>query len=175
MFTPAHYRYGNMQLQFLDTVGDGTGSIAMNVDGSVTPVQFKLTCPPGEVLYLESLSMFLQDGGAFSTNAYGALPALTNGTKLLIFKSDGTLYADITDQLALKTNADWISYSFRIDNFDFVNSQSILALSYNLPQNGRPLRLSPGDWLCAIVRDNLSALSAHRIRTSSVRTPITIP
>lgn len=160
-----------MQLRFLDTIGDTTGSDDMNVDGSVTPQVFMLECPPKYHVYLESVSIFIQDEGAFTANGYGGVAGLTNGLKVL-FRQGETVIADVTDQVPIKSNSDWMSYSFEIHNFNFSGGQSVLAMSYNLAANGRPYKLSPGQNFAVIVRDDLTGLTKHRIRTSSVFVPI---
>lgn len=171
MFTPAHYRHGRLNLQFLDVNGDGTGSIDMNIDGSVVPVDFRLLCPPGRTLYLEDVSVFIQDEGNFAAAGYGGIATLAVGTSLGIKTTSGMI-VDVTDQLPIRSNSDWLAYAFKTESYDFSAGQSVLSFNYNLNSSGRPLVLGPGMEWFATVNDDLSALTAHRIRVSYIEVPI---
>lgn len=171
MFTPALYKSGRLNLQFLDVNGDGTGSIDMNTDGSTVPVDFRLLCPPKRTLYLEDISVFLQDEGNFTAAGYGSLATLGNGIALSIKTSSGTIL-DVTDQLPIRSNSDWLAYAFKTESYNFSAGQSVLSFNYNLNQSGKPLTLGPGMEWFATVRDNLSALTAHYIRVAYVEVPI---
>lgn len=67
------------------------GSDSMNVNGSVTPVDFEIAVPSGQTWYLDSLSFLIIDTGSTSPTNFGALSALTNGC-LLINKIGGVEY-----------------------------------------------------------------------------------
>ena len=160
------HRLGVLNLQFLDRVGNGGTDIDMNVDGSATPQVFKLKCPAGFTIQLCSISVFMRDQSRFTANTYGKLSALTNGIKLEYLR--GTTLFDVTSQLPIKSNSDWLAYAFNSSNVDFGGGQEILALEYNLGDHGRSVKLSPGDEFRAIVRDDLTGLSSHYIKTSFV-------
>ena len=172
MFTPANYKYGQLQNRFLDTVGDTTGAIDMSVDGSVTPVEFKLKCPAGFNVHLEAVSVLIQDEGQLPLGEYGNELALTNGIQILVRNADGSVRNDVTDQLAIKSNADWLAYAFKITSLDFFDGQSVLAVTSNLNEGGRPLRLSEGQEYVFVVRDNLVGLTRQLVHTSSVFVPV---
>jgi hypothetical protein len=172
MFTPANHKYGAIYLSFLDTVGDQTGSIDLAVDGSTTPVEFKLKAQPGYTIQLESVTAFLQDGGGLAAEGYGGLANLANGTRIELRSASGAVLSDITSQLVIRSNADWIAYAYTINTFNFNAGQSILSLAFNFSANGRPLYLGPGMEYVVIVNDNLTALSKHYFTASYVRTKI---
>lgn len=65
--------------RFMDSVGDGSGSIELNVDGSTTPVIFKIKPAPGEILYLSRLLWYLRDSGSLDSGGFGNGAELTNG------------------------------------------------------------------------------------------------
>ncbi len=61
---------------FVATIG---GSTDLNVDGSVTPVEYTVAPVGSDVLYLSGISIWLEDKGTWVKDAFGALPGLTNG------------------------------------------------------------------------------------------------
>lgn len=79
-----------------------SGSEDMNVDGSVTPLNFDFAPSLGETFFVKSLTFLILDTGTTDPGDFGAITgALTNGLQFLI-RSSGTEY-EITN---LKTNAD---------------------------------------------------------------------
>jgi hypothetical protein len=172
MFTPANHKYGAVNLSFLDAVGNQTGSINMAVDGSVTPVEFKIKVPLGYAFQLEAVTAFLQDGGGFAANGYGGIGNLTNGTQIELRSATGAVLSSITAQLPIRSNADWIAYAYRINTFDFAAGESILSLAFNFTTNGRPLYLGPGMEYVIIINDDLTALSTHYFTASYVSNKI---
>ena len=160
------HRTGKLVLQFLDTVGNGGTDIQMNVDGSVTPQVFKLVCPTGYVIQLESIAVFIKDSSPFTVNKYGKLPTLTNG--MLIEYTNGTKVTDVTSQLAIKSNGDWLAYALESRTTDFGGGKQLLSAEYNFSEHGKSLRLSAGDEYRVTVRDNLTGLLDHYIKVSFV-------
>ena len=165
-YATAVHRLGVLNLQFLDRVGNGGNDINMNVDGSVTPQVFKLLCPTNFTIQLTSISVFIQDASKFKTDTYGKLATLTNGIKLEYLR--GTAIIDATSQLPIRSSSDWLAYAFNSAVTDFGGGQEILALEYNLEYHGRSIKMSPGDEFRAIVRDDLTGLTKHYIKTSFV-------
>lgn len=166
MFTPPNYPYGRLNLQFLDSVGDGSGSIDMTVDGSVTPQEFSYVVPTGHWIQLESIGVFIYEDGNIQAGNYGGLPKLANGVRLELRQINEM--TDITVQLPIRSNADWLSYTFDVHTYEFAANDSILSLSYNLNMAGRPIRLDEGESFVVIINDDLSALFGHRMRLSFV-------
>lgn len=135
-------------------------AIDMNVNGSSTPVEYIFAPLAGEVWFVESVGMYLEDGGVTSSNKIGATSETTNGMILKI-KSLGTEY---TIHDAIKTNLD-ITMLFA--DTSILSSASAGWLdSYDL-YYGRvkfyhPIKLIYGDFVKAIVRDNYSSIDSIR-------------
>jgi len=166
------HRTGTLVLQFLDTVGNGGTNIQMNVDGSVTPQTFKLVCPAGYVIQLESVAVIIQDGSPFVVSGYGKMGTLANGISIEYTK--GVRVINVTSQLIIKSNADWLAYAFETRNTDFGGGSALLAAEYNFSEHGKSLRLAAGDEYRVIVRDDLRALEAHYVKVSFVIAKLSI-
>lgn len=132
-------------------------SIAMNVNGSVTPVTFSWTVPTGETWYMDGLSIFFWDTGVLGVTDFGALSALTNGVdiKLIINSTTYTL-------INIKTNAVLSNY-FMGDSFfvnpsgsGFLSDQDMLVAEKKFLPN---IKLNEADTVEIIIRDNLTGLS----------------
>ncbi len=82
---------------------DGS-STAMNVNGSITPVDFKATAPYR--VMLTSMHFELRDVGT-DPGLFGGIAALTNGIQVSIHDESDTLLMDLTVDETIKTNGDW--------------------------------------------------------------------
>lgn len=69
---------------------NGTGSFDMNVDGDPTQQVFSIVPGAGETWYVESVTLFLQDGGSFDSGDFGSLGSLSNGCDLVIISKGVT-------------------------------------------------------------------------------------
>lgn len=135
----------------------------MNVNGSITPVNFNFT-PTSGSYYVEKIIIFIADTGTQSFDNFGAIAGpLTNGL-LIKTKSNGAE----NDFINLKNNTD-IAMSFHEHavllaaiSTGFLNSNDFFmgSISFNNPIT---LKSSTGDFLRATVRDDLTALTILRI------------
>jgi len=94
-------RQGSFFGRFLDTVGDGSGNANANVNGAVTPIDFKVVVPMGYLLMLDEMLVSVRDNGAFVTSGYGGLPALTNGVQVLYNEYAGAPLQNRTPQRSI--------------------------------------------------------------------------
>lgn len=129
----------------------------MNVNGSVTPVNFDFSPDTGETWYLDCLKIFFADSGTTSVTNFGAIAALTNGLQLVV-RSNGTEYTVID---SVKNNREITCYfgesplitptSGFIETADVYNG----AIFFTPPIT---LKNSTGDYVRMRVRDNLSSI-----------------
>lgn len=159
------YRTDNLRLN-----GAPVGSKAMNVNDGAASFRFQpnlnsLTVP----YYLEQLTIEIEDQGDFLGTNFGALAALTNGIAINI-KSKGQTF-----RLALiQDNADlYGTFS------EFPGSQSIAVLLQSnrnmyfgtmTLQNRIVLDPTQGDYVEAVINDNLTGLNTLTMRVSTWRT-----
>lgn len=151
----------------LDTNGDGTGNKESNVDGSITPVVFKISPPATGSIVVERLIIQIQDTAGFRAERYAGLSAaLTNGIQLGMFSdADDSLVTDFLDGHAITTNAGWGHYSYDVDVKSWGAGEEFLLCRWTLSRAGTQLLLTAGDTesLGIKVRDNLSGLTEHSV------------
>lgn len=154
----------HMQLasRFFDDVGDGSGNIHMNINGSITPVEFKITCPPKTIYRIHRVIVQIQDSGTFDANSYGNKLELTNGVQILTHRPTRVVpYSDITAQLPIRTNAKWGAYSYDTTLLSYGTGDSVLSIRYTVTKDGAHMQLGPGESLILRVNDDLTGLVDH--------------
>lgn len=162
-------RYGQWASRFADTVGDGSGSIAANVNGSVTPVDLHYTSPAGAICLIDELIVFIQDGGTMSSIGYGGLAALTNGIQDGVTTPEGMFIP--SGDLSIKSIGDWASLAHSVSYNAFGGGDPTLTVKYRFVEDGAPILVPPGHSFTVRIRDNLTGLSAHRFRIGAVQCP----
>lgn len=135
----------------------------MTVNGtSGAPVNFSFTPAASETWYLERLIIMLVDPGDNIPTTYGALAALTNGTRILV-RSNGTEY-----EIANLQNNAQLYMCFAEDGNKIVENGGLFddvdsyqgALSFKVPI---AIANSTSDYIRAAVRDNLTGLQYHSV------------
>lgn len=91
--------------QLLSTVGDGTGTVSMNVDGSSTSVKFFIQPPVTEEYRLKRMNVQAIDGNFNNANLYGTL-TLANGMDIYV-ENDSGLIKRYTNEFKIKRTNDW--------------------------------------------------------------------
>jgi hypothetical protein len=138
-------------------------SDAMNVNGSVTPVNFSFAPASGETWYVRSISLYIEDAVGNSTG-FGSISSLTNGLILQV-QSDGVS----NDVVTLKDNIDVLSYfSDQIVSeikAGFFGSVAILFGS-NIYRHPQQMKLvgNSSDYIRLRVRDNLTSVDQLRAK-----------
>ena len=139
---------------------DGASS-DMSVDGSVTPVSFKIQPPLGESWHVHKIALDMAHSSAGDVGLFGNLTALTNGCQLNLY--DGTSSFEYT---VWQTNAD-IYMDF--GDLQFV-SRSGGGGTYGTLGTGKfqdagtVVSLSSDMYLELVVRDDLTGLGAFRMK-----------
>ena len=141
--------------QFFDTIGDGSGSVDMNVDGSTTPVLFTIKPDPDKDIIINRIVLFLSDS-QIQLKRFGFVPELTVGFEVDLFQAGET-----TDVIPFATtNMNLIQFAGgnegQFDNIDASNNDALLV-TFNL---GVDVRIVAGtlDELQARVNDDLTGL-----------------
>lgn len=153
--------------EFLKTSAD---SKDMNVNGSVTEVDFFIESDEEKDTYITTISFLIADAGA-TLNEFGNLSALTNGCRLFYSKQSGEIV--IHDEL--KTNFDFIRLglgtpplggatdAFRANNVSGISEGYIPSLNFK-EVFGMPfgIKLDAGKLqrLVLTVRDDISTVDA---------------
>jgi hypothetical protein len=149
---------------YLKTPLLNAGSEAMNVDGT-TPVHFDFSPTGTQQVYLESLTLFIEDAGSTDIADFGAIVgSLTNGLRILLTKS-----ATDYEIANMKNNRQLFSVFSA-----FPALQSAGAGWFNSQDNfggtllfGQAILLNGStDRIRVTVRDNLSTLDALSVFAS---------
>lgn len=101
----------------LDTVGDGSGDTNMAVNGSATPVEFKIKPDfPGQVT-ISQICVLISDIGNFRADRFGSLSsALANGIDIRV-RNPAKTYTRLTAK-PIKTNGEWLQLADRFELFE---------------------------------------------------------
>lgn len=135
------------------------GSSDMAVDGSSTPVEFKIAPGAGEEFFLDHIGLIIRDNGNLNPDNFGALTALTNGV-LVEFKIDGT------DQTVFTIKENWeVALHFSTggnmvgESNGFLNDKNIFAGNIALTAKDITLNGDDNDELKVTIQDNLTGLT----------------
>ena len=157
--------------RFVDSVGDGTGSKTMNVDGSVTPQVFKLAPLAGQRLRLERGIFFLEDAGNFTAAGFGAGAALATGVSIEVREaSDDSVRVDLTSGVLIKGNAGFSRYCHDVNYFQFGAGDNFLSARWTWSKAGAPLPIGGDGYLAVTISDDLTGLVDFTLAVQGVYT-----
>jgi len=150
-------------VQRLDTVGDGSGSSNMAVDGSVTPVIFRIKPPAGEIWRIASWNIYVQDSGTFDASLWGNGITLANGIATSFF--DGTSSISLL-QHTIKSSGDVSAVATRIDYLTMGSGDTILTAHWDFILQGQYIRLvgDNNEELRVVISDDLTGLTAQYVQ-----------
>jgi hypothetical protein len=146
--------------RYLDTVGDGSGTKnAVGDYSGASAEQFYIQCPAagGSNLVLTRLIVGIEDTAGMKPELYGAAAALGNGIQVKIIDADGTtVISDLTDGIAIKTNAQWgfLCYDVTHQGFGNTPDDEMLLVRWTFARSGTPITLKPGQSLRVYLNDS---------------------
>lgn len=163
-------------IPFRERLADSAGATDMNVDGSVTAVDYTVNAINDRDIYIRSLSVEIGDTGSPALNKFGALAELTNGVEMCYVTQDNGSFV-IHD--GIKTNLEFIrlgvdtagvgtgSDAFLADVSGGGTSKSYLPIidiqeTFGLPF-GLKLREKTLDKLVFKVQDDLTGLAEFNV------------
>ncbi len=144
---------------FVATIG---GSLDLNVDGSVTPVEYTIAPVGSDILYVSGISIWLEDKGTWFKDTFGTLPELTNG--VLIELGRDTTFTEIGNFINNFDISSTFSSGQAISLKDISGEIAIIG-TQPLDQK-RNIRLdgSNNDSLRVTVRDTLTGLDNFSLK-----------
>jgi len=146
----------------MDETGDGTGNADMSVNGSITPVTFKIAPGAGEVIRLARTMMYIQDTGNFDATKWGNNITLTNGQKF-----EMKVGAAVVDILGynIKTLGDMAATAYDVVHFAIGTGDEFAAGRLTFTKMGQYLRLDGdnNDELRFTINDDQSGLTSQYI------------
>lgn len=139
-----------------DTVGDGSGTENMNVDGSSTSVLFKIAPPAGEIWQVTRLILYVEDGGTFDSGFWGNNITLSTGLDVEVQSESFT--GDIAE--AIKTSGEMTALCFDITHQNFGQGNEFCAWRWTFSKAGGNIRLigDDGDYIGIEVNDDIDGL-----------------
>ncbi len=148
--------------QYLDSVGDGSGTTNLVGDYSGGATVFKIAPGAGEVFRLARMIGFVEDGGSFDSGYYGNAITLTNGIALNHDYGAGTV--DMMGGLTVKTSGDWAGLCHDVTHSNFGSGNEFITVRWTFSKTGQYVRLDgdAGDELRMTLHDNFSGLVNHR-------------
>ena len=156
--------------QFLDTNGDESGTINQAVNGSITPVEFKIT-PPADKLY--ALKVFQIEISTLtaidSILQYGDLAPLANGILLKVMTGSGTATVKDFSRSPIRDNADLFFLGLNATDAGNRNDPNAAVGTVDLERFfDSPIRLdgSLGEELIVTIQDDLSGLVSQEMNVT---------
>lgn len=139
--------------------GDGV-TFGMNVNGSVTPQQFRVVVPADYALAVQTVEFHIVDAG-IGVETFGGIAALTNGLLFHIHDVDGSYLVQIIQDQPIKANFEFAHFVGM--NFELTpggGTQDFLRVVWPLQAalGFRPY-LQEGQYFALHIRDNLTGLT----------------
>lgn len=159
---------GQWNSTFFDTIGDGSGDICLGVDGSATPIDFRVTAPLGYIHYVNQFTGIVRYTGLFRPDTFDGAGVLPNGLKLYSSTIAGERL--MTDQHPIRNIMDFGAYCFDTQVHRSLNRVAVLW-RFKITDDGSAFRLLPGDSLIWRVADDLSPLDCMHIRAGMNTVP----
>lgn len=147
--------------RYLDTVGDGSGVKNSVVNGSVTPVIFRIKPGAGETIIVNRLIIsMVSSSNSLNIGYGGAATALPNGIELKVITggAGGSTVWDITDGIPITQNHDWKNLCFDENYRIYGATNSQVSYRYTFTNDDGSVELSGdnSDELQVIINDNLT-------------------
>jgi len=139
----------------------------LNVDGSVTPVIFKISPPPGVMVTIQEVIVYIEDEGHFDTDTFGHDAQMQNG--LIIHRRHaGVIVATIP--IIIKTNADVASLIHDINDRHWAGDKEFMTARWTVGRgiNGIVLDGNHQDNVEVQVRDDLTGLDKFYVTAQGV-------
>jgi hypothetical protein len=139
---------------------DGSDSKEMAIDGSITPVEFGVTIPPGFKFNLHAANLVMSTNKSIDMSGFGSGDPLVGGMGWVYVDQDGNVFGlpgglDPDNNERVYTNLDFASY-VGIDIKEFPRA---IVFRWDATESigGRPLEMGPGGRLLTTVGDNLTS------------------
>ncbi len=140
--------------QYLDTVGDGTGTIEAIGNYSGAETDFFIQPPAGCIYELSRAIITIEDNGSIDSGGYGNNSSpLTNGIRVEV-RLNGQPVNVLTAQVNIKRTADWKGLCFDGEVADFGAGNSFFVVRWTFTKDGDLIRLTENDVLAFVLNDN---------------------
>ena len=149
-------------IRLLDSVGDGTGNKAFNLDYSAVAGQAIIKPPDNQIFVLHSFLIQYSDGGNFIQSVYGSLAAaLTVGLIIGAYDRDDNLILSLTNGEPVKTNDQWLhlGYETVLQEWGVANTTTLTGtMDHRTFGTAFALNGNNGEYLKVTLNDNFTGL-----------------
>jgi hypothetical protein len=148
-----------------------SGSMDLNVDGSSTPVVFKVCPPTGETWYINTITLSLTDNGTNNNDDFGAITnGLTAGLKMA-FKIDSTEHVFYTFKTNLELAHVFVQHHMTGRTGGFLNDPNTFVGTVNFEDDEVTIKESQSDCFEVTVQDDLTGLNHLHISLMGYKIP----
>jgi hypothetical protein len=112
--------------------------------------------------------IYVQGSGQLTADKFGPISALSNGIDLRVVRSNGQLYS-LTDPFPITANSTLKEHCYDVSRHDYGSGDNAIAAQWDFWRSGAPVYLAPGDYIEALVRDDLSDLSRCTFKFDGVK------
>lgn len=150
----------NKIFTFLDTNGDGTGTINAtgNYAAGVENFYFEST----GYAEIHRMLVHIVDTTGMSVEKYGNINGgLTNGIRLITADADLVQTCELTAQIPVKNNGEWAGMCYDANLLTWGAGNQQLAVRWTFTRSGAPIKLGPGESLRIVLNDDLTGLVEH--------------
>ena len=152
--------------QFLSTDGTTNGIIGATGDYSSTGItEFFIAPTTGETLVISRLIVGIRATPSARWERYGSIPdGISNG--IIIQKTNGIVIDNITDNLPIKSNADWGSHCYDTEIRSQGAGDDFVVVRWSFYKSGQYIVLN-GDRqekFKVILNDDFTSLTSHTFK-----------
>jgi hypothetical protein len=150
--------------QYADETGDGTGNYNMAVDGSTTPVTFKVSPPADRIYRIARIIVGVRDAGTFDSGGWGALGGtpLANGFVANVKWSGAVIPLTVQP---IKSHFDMSVMCHDLEHHDWGSGDEFATFRFTFTKAGQYIWLDgdADDEIQFIVNDDVTDLVDQRI------------
>jgi hypothetical protein len=144
---------GDMLYEMLTKTGDATGSADMVGAAAV----YKLVAKPGYEFVLVRMNIYVEDNGQFRGDRYGSTGALTNGIRVRVMDTDGSVIKDLTPYTIKKIGHWGLQAGIDVYGTNYTTGNNTWLVRWTFERGGNRIVLQPGQYLEFETQDNMGA------------------
>jgi len=160
---------------YMDSIGNGKGVDDFIGDYSTVPIKARHNVPGDERHDLYRMIIAVEDGSGMKADEYGDLNGpLVDGISITVEDDNGILL-DLTDEVPVKTNAQWGQLCFDADikSWGGTPSDDILLVRFTFERSGAPITVhghpENNRRLSVNFSDDFTGLIHHRFMLQGMR------
>lgn len=154
--------YRKSEEAFAKYFRDSSDSIDMNVNGSVTPVNFDINGEATGPVEIYHIVLAITDASITTTAFGGIVGGITNGITMKFFDSNGVVLFDPFDGASVKNNRGFLAPSGGETLAEPASGDDFLIIPFDFAAEGGAILLDPTDYIRITISDDITGLSFFR-------------